>query len=76
MRTVNNRLRRNYRILVELNSAGKAKTTKTTLMGKGFDFEYFTQIRHGRTGNAYYFLYDLGYRRLGNDRYLLVKKTT
>jgi predicted nucleic acid-binding Zn ribbon protein len=74
MRNVNNRLRRNYRILSEFNSDGKAKITKSKLLGKGFDFDYFTNIYKTRTGNTYYFLYDQGYMPLENDFYVLVKK--
>ncbi|MBF6607456.1 MAG: hypothetical protein ITG00_01820 [Flavobacterium sp.] len=74
MRNINNRLRRNYRILSELNSDGKTKTNKQKLLAKGFDFEYFTNILHTKTGNIYYFLYDQGYMSLENDNYMLVRK--
>ncbi|HEU0137143.1 MAG TPA: hypothetical protein VFQ50_07625 [Flavobacterium sp.] len=74
MRNINNRLRRNYRILSDLNGDGKSKTTKSKLLSKGFDFEYFTNILHTKTGNTYYFLYDQGYMPLDNDFYMLVKK--
>lgn len=74
MRNVNNKLRKNYRILSELNTDGKSKTTRTKLLGKGFDFEFFTNILQTKTGNTYYFLYDQGYLALDNDFYMLVKK--
>jgi hypothetical protein len=76
MRNVNNKLRKNYRILTELNTGeeGKTKTTRTKLMSKGFDFEFFTSIYNTKTGNVYHFLYDQGYRMLDEDYYLLVKK--
>lgn len=74
MRNINNKLRRNYRILVELNTDGKSKTTKNKLLSKGFDFDYFTNILHTKTGNTYHFLYDQGYLSLDNDFYMLVKK--
>jgi hypothetical protein len=74
MRNVNNKLRKNYRILSELNVDGKTKTTKTKLLSKGFDFDFFTNILNTGTGNTYYFVYDQGYRFLDNDFYLLVKK--
>ena len=44
MRNVNNKLRKNYRILCDLNPEGKGKTTQTKLLSKGFDFEFFTSI--------------------------------
>ena len=74
MRNINNKLRKNYRILSELNVEGKTKTSRTKLMSKGFDFEFFTNILNTKTGNTYYFLYDQGYRVLEDDYYMLVKK--
>ena len=74
MRNINNKLRKNYRILSDLNAEGKSKTTKTKLLSKGFDFDFFTNILNTGTGNTYYFVYDQGYRFLDNDFYMLVKK--
>lgn len=74
MRNINNKLRKNYRILSELNPEGKSKTTRAKLLSKGFDFEFFTNILQTKTGNTYYFLYDQGYMPLDNDYYILVKK--
>ena len=75
MRNVNNKLRKNYRILSDLNCEGKSKTTRTRLMSKGFDFDFFTNILQTKTGNTYFYVYDQGYMALDNDYYLLVKKT-
>ena len=74
MRNVNNKLRKNYRILSELNVEGKSKATKDKMLHKGFDFDFFTNILQTKTGNTYYFLYDQGYMILENDYYMLVKK--
>lgn len=74
MRNINNKLRKNYRILSTLNPEGKSKTTRTKLLGRGFDFEFFTSIYQTKTGNTYYFLYDLGYMAVENDGFILVKK--
>ncbi|CAC9972535.1 hypothetical protein ASE21_07260 [Flavobacterium sp. Root901] len=74
MRNVNNKLRKNYRILSELNVDGKSKATREKMINKGFDFDFFTNILQTKTGNTYYFLYDQGYRSLDNDYYMLVKK--
>ncbi len=74
MRNVNNKLRKNYRILSELNVDGKSKTTRAKLLSKGFDFEFFTNVLNTKTENTYYFVYDQGYRVLENDFYMLVKK--
>jgi predicted nucleic acid-binding Zn ribbon protein len=74
MRNVNNKLRKNYRILSELNTEGKSKATREKMANKGFDFDFFTNILQTKTGNTYYFLYDQGYRSLDNDYFMLVKK--
>lgn len=74
MRNINNKLRKNYRILTALNVDGKSKATKAKLLSKGFDFEYFTNILNTKTGNTYYFVYDQGFMMLENDFYMLVKK--
>lgn len=74
MRNVNNKLRKNYRILSALNVDGKSKATRAKLLSKGFDFEFFTNILNTKTGNSYYFLYDQGYMALENDYFMLVKK--
>ncbi|SHI37270.1 hypothetical protein [Flavobacterium terrae] len=76
MRNINNKLRKNYRILCDLNPEGKSKTNRTKLISKGFDFEYFTSIYTTKTGNVYYFLYDHGYMAIENENYVLVKKET
>ncbi len=74
MRNINNKLRKNYRILNELNVDGKSKTTRSKLSNKGFDFEYFTTILNTKSGNTYYFIYDQGYMTIENDYFMLVKK--
>ena len=74
MRNINNKLRKNYRVLSELNPERKAKTTRTKLLSKGFDFEFFTSIYTTKTGNVYYFLYDQGYMAIENEGFVLVKK--
>ncbi|QNJ97381.1 hypothetical protein [Constantimarinum furrinae] len=74
LRNINNRLRKNYRILEALNSNNKTKVTKMSLSQRGFNFEYFTGIYTTKAGTIYYYLYDQGYLPLDNDYYLLVKK--
>ncbi len=74
MRNINNKLRKNYRILSGLNPEGKSKTTRNKLLMKGFDFEFFTNQLQTKTGNIYYFVYDQGYLFLENDFFILVKK--
>lgn len=75
VRNVNNRLRKNYRILEELNPLEKTKTSRTKLLAKDFSFDYFTSIYTTKSGNIYYFVYDQGYLPLEGEFYALVKRT-
>ncbi len=74
VRNVNNILRKNRRILAELNPTGKTKIKKEKLLVQGFNFNYFTNTYITKTGNIYYFCYDQGYLEIENDFYALVKK--
>lgn len=73
MKRVNYALRKNRRILSELNPQNdKAKTTRKKLEQMGFDFQHFTSIYVTKTGTTYYFCYEHGYLPLENDYYALV----
>jgi hypothetical protein len=74
MRNVNNALRKNYKILLELNPEDTAKTTFKELKKKKFDFSVYTSVLNAKTGNVYYFVYDKGYQELENNTFLLVNK--
>ena len=75
LRNINNKLRKNYRILDGFPlKEGKTKTTKMRLLDKGFDFEYITNLYTTKKGSTYYFVYDLGYLPLDNDFYMIVKR--
>nr|WP_299344554.1 hypothetical protein [Allomuricauda sp.] len=75
LRNINNKLRKNYRILSGFTlKGGKTTTTKMRLMDKGFDFDYITNLYTTKKGSTYYFLYDLGYLPLDNDRYMIVRR--
>ncbi|WP_262148009.1 MULTISPECIES: DUF2116 family Zn-ribbon domain-containing protein [Chryseobacterium] len=75
MRNVNNKLRRNYRILSEINIEGKTKIAKAKLDGLGFDFNYFTNLKVYKNGSEYKFVYDHGYKMLEEDFVLIVKNS-
>lgn len=73
MRNVNNKLRKNYRILREINIDGKTKVSKAKLDILGFDFDYFTNLKVYKNGSEYKFIYDYGYKVLEEDFVLIVK---
>ncbi|NJB71737.1 putative nucleic acid-binding Zn ribbon protein [Saonia flava] len=75
IRNINNRLRKNYRILESFPlKENKTKTTKNKLLDKGFSFDHFTSIYTTQKGTIYYFVYDLGYLPLDNDYFMVVKR--
>lgn len=74
MRNINNRLRKNFRILSELNfTEGKTKTTQERLNTEGFDFDYFTHFKTYKNGAEYRFVYNIGYKFLEDGWLLIVK---
>lgn len=74
IRNTNNRLRKNYRILEILNPDKKTKISRSKLIERGFDFNYFTSIYTTKIGTVYYFVYNQGYLPLEGDYYALVKR--
>ena len=74
MRNVNSILRKNRKILEELNPTGKASVQKDKLSNRGFNFQFFTNIYKTKTGNVYYFCYEQGYIAHEKDFYTLVTR--
>jgi hypothetical protein len=60
---INNKLRKNHRILSELNTEGKSKQPELNSLARVLIL-IFTNILNTKTGNTYYFLYDQGYMLL------------
>jgi len=74
VRNVNNILRKNRRILEELNPKGKSFVSKNKLNEKGFNFNYHTNIYKTKTGKVYYFCYEQGYLAVEGNKFSLVIK--
>jgi hypothetical protein len=74
VRNVSNILRKNRRILTELNITGKSRVSGSKLKEKGFDFQYFTNLYKTKDGATYFYCYEQGYLPIENDFYLLVVK--
>ncbi|MES2274541.1 MAG: hypothetical protein V4592_00870 [Bacteroidota bacterium] len=73
VRNINNILRRNRRVMEELNPTGKIKVSRERMLQKGFDFDYFTGSFQTQAGARYFFCYEYGYLPLEADEVLLVK---
>jgi len=74
VRRINNILRKNRRILEELNPNGKSKAHKNKLIDKGFNFDYYTNVYRTKNGNVYYFCYEQGYLPIEEEYFALVVK--
>lgn len=74
VRNINNRLRKNYKILCELNATGKTRVSKMRLLDRNFDFQHFTSIYTTKKGTVYYFCYDQGYLEIDSNYYILIKR--
>lgn len=75
IRNVNNALRKNRRILAELNPTGKTvSVSRQKLLEKGFDFGYVTSLLTTKEGKVYKYCYGQGYLEKETDYYLLVVK--
>lgn len=73
VRNTNAILRKNRRILEELNPNGKTKVLRKNLLNKGFNFDYLTRIYQTQKSNTYFFCYEQGYLELTNEEILLVR---
>ncbi len=74
MRNVNNVLRKNRRVLIDLNTTGKSRVSRDKLNEKGFDFNIFTSIYITKEGSAYHYCYEQGYLQVDKNWFLLVVK--
>lgn len=74
IRNVNNALRKNRRILAELNPEGKIRLSREKLIAKGFDFTCYTSTYTTKEGSQYFYCYEQGYLPIERGYYLLVVK--
>lgn len=74
MRTVNNILRRNRKILADLAARGVRKVGSAALMKLGFEFGYFTNMKRSRNGVLAHYCYEQGYTALTRGTVLLLDR--
>lgn len=74
VRSINIILRKNRKILESLIPEQTAKSTKTKLLARGFNFGYHTNVYTTQKGVSYFFCYEYGYLPLENEYYFLVKR--
>ncbi|MBL7963389.1 MAG: hypothetical protein JNM31_06045 [Flavobacteriales bacterium] len=76
VRNVVNALKRNRRVLAELNNGpeGKTKVHRDRLLEHGFNFMYHTHVHRTRMGNTYIFCFEQGYLELSENWFMLVRR--
>jgi predicted nucleic acid-binding Zn ribbon protein len=72
IRNTNHTLRKNRRILMELNPEGKIKVSRNKLLSKGFDFTHFTGTSATKEGTTCFYCYEQGYLPIEKDYFLLI----
>lgn len=74
MRNINNALRKNRRILADLNPAEKTTVHVDKLTAEGFLFTFITHTYRTRKGDQYRFCYEYGYIRHSKDLVTIVMR--
>jgi len=74
IRTINYHLRKNRRILLELERSGTMTISKSNLALAGFDFNFITGFEDCNKGNTCYFCYEHGYFTDQEGTLTLIKK--
>ena len=74
IKDVNSILRKNRKILLELNPDGKSRVSRDKLKSRGFDFTYYTSSYTTKEGAQYFYCYEQGYLPIDKGQCLLVVK--
>lgn len=72
---IDKQLKKNRRLLMAYNKAGKATLRKSVLDDAGFNPKFFTHYWKNQKGQVYLFCYEYGFLSLeenGKEKYLLV----
>lgn len=76
IRKTNQKLRKNYSILLELRSEGINNIKKIDLLELGFYLNYFTHTQIDENKKACFYIYDLGYFKQNNMYFIIEKETS
>lgn len=74
IKKINAILRRNHKILNQLNKRGITKVKKDLMLQEHFNFNYFTNVYQTKKGQTYYFVYDQGYLDINDHKVTIVEK--
>ena len=76
VRNVVNALKKNRRVLADLNTGpeGKTKVHREKLLERGYNFIYHTNTHRTKMGNMYVFCFEQGYLEISENWYMLVRR--
>jgi predicted nucleic acid-binding Zn ribbon protein len=74
MRNIQNILRRNRRILSDMNNEGLKKVHQDALIAKGFHFDFHTNVFTTKDGQIQYYCYEQGYKKDDDEYYSLLMR--
>ncbi len=74
VKSINNILKKNRKILQSLVVNNRTKSTRQKLIEEGFNFSYFTNEYTTKAGKIYRYCYDYGYTSLEGDLIAIVEK--
>lgn len=75
VRRINNVLRNNRRVLESVSGQiNKKIVSAASLTNSGFNYLYFTSTYTTKKGHIYFFCYEYGYLKLGDDKVMIVKR--
>ena len=74
LRNVQSILKKNRKILAELYTGNNTKIPFNYLKLTGYNFDFSTHSRTTRTGETYFFCFDYGFSRTGEDACLIIKQ--
>ena len=69
---INRILRKNRKILSQLNPEGKSSVRKSVMEKLGFNFKYHTHLFTSANNNTYYFNYEFGYMFIDDGIKILI----
>jgi hypothetical protein len=74
IKAVNKTLLKNFNILNHAWLCGEIELSKTALIKRGYNMNYFTSIQYLGKGVEYKFCYDIGYSLLNENTIRILKK--
>ena len=72
IRNIHNVLRRNRRILAELNSSQQTKVHRDQLITRGYNFDFHTQTTISQAGKISFYCYEQGLTKIDEEYFQIL----